>query len=79
MDYQAEVYGKGGKAHLALKVHASADGSQKARGAVSDALRRAHFLDNALAEGLLVLDPVTWGVLDAGTTKRKIIDRRWQA
>jgi phenylacetate-CoA ligase len=76
LDYQAEVYRKEGKTHLRLKVHVRTGGSEDARVAVSDALKRAGFLEGALAEGSLVLDPVMPGVLAGGTAKRKIVDRR---
>jgi phenylacetate-CoA ligase len=76
LDYGAEVYTEEGKAHLRVKVHARTGGSQDARGAVSDALRRTHLLEKALAEGSLVLDPVTLGVLHTGTAKRKVVDLR---
>jgi phenylacetate-coenzyme A ligase PaaK-like adenylate-forming protein len=76
LDYQAEVYGKEGKVHLRLKVHAETGGSQDAMSSVSGALRRTRFLEKALAEGLLVLDAVTLGVLGTGMAKRKIVDRR---
>jgi phenylacetate-CoA ligase len=75
LDYQAEVHGKEGKAHLQLKVHAL---SQEAQVAVSNALRRSRFLERALDKGLLILDPVMIGVLRAGATKRKIFDLRWK-
>jgi phenylacetate-coenzyme A ligase PaaK-like adenylate-forming protein len=75
LDYQAEVYRKGEKAHLLLKVHAETGGSQETRDAVSQALQRARFLNKPSMEGLLVLDPVGLEVLPAGTAKRKMLDR----
>jgi phenylacetate-CoA ligase len=75
LDYQAEVHGKEGKVHLRLKVHAL---SEEARVAVSNALRRSTLMERALAEGLLILDPVMIGVLGAGAAKRKILDLRWK-
>jgi hypothetical protein len=47
---------------------------REAQEAVSEALQRARVLGGILAEGLLVLDPVTLGVLGTGTAKRKIFD-----
>jgi hypothetical protein len=52
-------------------VHAHA---REAQEAVSEALQRPRVLEGILAEGLLVLDPVTLGVLGAGTAKREIFD-----
>ena len=40
LDYQAEVYGKEGRAHLRLKVHVEADASKEVGDAVSEALGR---------------------------------------
>jgi hypothetical protein len=57
--YQAEVCLKERNARLRPEVHAATGGSQQARRGVSEALRETHFLGNALAEGLRVLDPVT--------------------
>jgi phenylacetate-coenzyme A ligase PaaK-like adenylate-forming protein len=73
MDYQAEVYGEKGKAHLRVKVHACI---QDAQDAVSEALRRSRFLGKALSEDSLVLDPIASEVLHTGTAKRKILDLR---
>jgi phenylacetate-CoA ligase len=76
MDYQAEVYGKEGMAHLRLKVHAEAGRPRDAASSVSSVLRKTRLLEKALAEGLLVLDPITPGVLGTGAAKRKILDLR---
>jgi len=76
LDYQAEVYGKEGRAHLRLKVHVEAGASKEVGDAVSEALGRARFLKKAVAEGSLVLDTMAFGGLDAGTAKRKIVDLR---
>jgi phenylacetate-CoA ligase len=76
LDYRGEVYVKGGKAHLRLKVHAKSCGSRDPEGDISDTLKRAPFFKAAFAEGFLVLDPVTLGILSTGAAKRKIVDRR---
>jgi len=76
LDYQAEVYGKEGRAHLRLKVHVEAGASKEVGDAVSEALGRTRFLKKAVAEGSLVLDTMVFVVLGAGTAKRKIVDLR---
>jgi phenylacetate-CoA ligase len=76
LDYQAEVYGREGKAHLRLKVHAEAGVSKEAGATLSEALGRTHLLKKAVAEGTLVLDTITFGVAGTGVAKRRILDLR---
>jgi len=76
LDYQAEVYGREGRAHLRLKVHVEAGASKEAQDAVSEALGRTPLMKKAVAEGSLVLDTIAFWVLGTGTAKRKIFDLR---
>jgi phenylacetate-coenzyme A ligase PaaK-like adenylate-forming protein len=76
LNYQAELFGEEGRAHLHLKVHAAAGAPKEVQDAVSEAITRIRPVKSAVADGSLVLDAIAFGVLGSGAAKRRIMDRR---
>lgn len=76
LDYQVKLFGEEGKAHLQVKVHAAAGALKEMQDAVSEAITRIRPVKNAVADGSLILDPIAFGALAAGSAKRRIVDGR---